>query len=128
LHIGCDGTAKLLNISTRAAIRGGIGDIVAGFIISGTGTQKVFIRARSLEAGVNPTIEIAKFPSGESMGSNDNWQDDEQKSNIPSELSAPLVDTDAGMLRSLPAGAYTVTLSSVGSKGLGIIEVQAIEE
>jgi len=95
-------TTCLTNISTRAIIEGG--------------------------AGVDPTITIAKFPSGELVDSNDDWQDDWQQSNIPSEFSAPLAFTDTGLLRTLPAGAYTATLSSVGSMGLAIIEVQAIDE
>jgi hypothetical protein len=35
--------------------------------------------------------------------------------------------TDAGLLLNLPVGAYTVILSSVGTKGLGLIGVDAVE-
>jgi len=125
---GGDSTAKLINISTRAPIRGGAYDVIAGFIITGNGQQKVFIRARSLEAGVDPFVKLEQYPSGDFIASNDNWQTDSRWAEIPSELTAPMSATDAGFLKELSAGAYTVTLSSVGSKGLGIIEVQAIEE
>ncbi|MDM8559487.1 hypothetical protein [Candidatus Parabeggiatoa sp. HSG14] len=35
--------------------------------------------------------------------------------------------TDAGLLLDLPVGAYTVTLSSVGTKGLGLVGVDAVD-
>ncbi|MEK8017371.1 MAG: PKD domain-containing protein, partial [Candidatus Parabeggiatoa sp.] len=69
-------TAHLINISTRAAILGGANDVIAGFIITGSGAQKVIIRALSLEAGVDPKLTVHQYPSGELLASNDNWQTD----------------------------------------------------
>ncbi|MDM8562449.1 hypothetical protein QUF54_03760, partial [Candidatus Marithioploca araucensis] len=42
-------------------------------------------------------------------------------------MSAPLASTDAGMLRKLAVGPYTATLSSTGTNGLAIIELNAID-
>ncbi|EDN72205.1 hypothetical protein BGS_0753 [Beggiatoa sp. SS] len=46
------------------------------------------------------------------------WQDDLQAKNIPAYLQ-PLKSSDAALLLSLEAGAYTAILSSMGPKGTG---------
>jgi PKD repeat protein len=125
-----EATAYLINLSTRAPIEGGSGDVIAGFIITGAGKQKVLIRAFSIEAGVDPKLTVQKYPSGDMVASNDDWQDDP---NIASKIKALPVhlrltnDLDAGLLLELPAGAYTAILSSVGAKGIGLIGVDAID-
>ncbi len=121
--------AKLINLSTRAPIRGGAYDVIAGFIIDGTGTQKVLLRGWGLEAGVDPKLTVQKYPSGDDVASNDNWLDGLNASDIaalPAHLQLSK-STDAGLLLELPAGAYTAILSSGGIKGLGLIGVDAID-
>ncbi|MDM8559716.1 VWA domain-containing protein [Candidatus Parabeggiatoa sp. HSG14] len=119
-------TARLINISSRALIQGNANDVITGFIISGTGTKKIIIRGWSLEAGVDPKLTLQKFPSGEFVTSNDNWQTNSQAIDIP-EMMLPN-STDAGLLLDLPAGAYTATLNSVGTKGLGLLGVDEVEK
>jgi len=125
-----DGTSipltKVTNISTRAPIQGGAGDIIAGFIIKGTGTQRVVIRGWDLEPGVDPKLTLQKYPSGDFVASNDNWKTDSRYREIPSQMTTTFDDIDAALLLDLPAGAYTVTLSSVGAKGIGLVGVDAI--
>ncbi len=122
-------TAKLTNLSTRASIRGGAYDLIAGFIVTGTGTQQVMIRGFGLESGVDPFLLVQTYPDATDVASNDNWQTGPNTSGIATlpahlQLGKP---TDAGLLLNLPAGAYTVILSSVGAKGLGLIGVDAVE-
>lgn len=122
-------TAKLINISSRAPIQGGANDVIAGFIITGTGMQKVILRGFAIETGVNPKLTLHKYPSGELVASNDNWQTDSRASEVAT-LPAHLKlknPTDAGLLLDLPVGAYTVILSSVGTKGLGLVGIDAID-
>jgi len=125
-EVESNSTTKLTNISTRASIQGGANDVIAGFIITGTGSQKVMIRGLALEAGLDPKLTLQKYPSGEPVASNDNWQTDSRASEIPEhmKLQSP---TDAGLLLDLPVGAYTAILSSVGAKGLGLIGVDALD-
>jgi hypothetical protein len=125
-EVESNSTTKLTNISTRASIQGGANDVIAGFIISFTGSQKVIIRGLALETGVNPKLTLQKYPSGEPVASNDNWQTDSRASEIPEhmKLQSP---TDAGLLLDLPVGAYTAILSSVGAKGLGLVGIDAID-
>lgn len=126
--VSCNQSTKIINISTRAPIRGGAYDVIAGFTITGEGTQQVLIRGWGLDSGVNPKLNIQKYPSGDDVTSNDDWQDGPRASEIaalPAHLQLGTA-TDAGLLLDLPAGAYTAILSSVGSKGLGLIGVDAI--
>ena len=121
--------AVLSNSSTSAhapPIQGGANDVIAGFIISGTGSQKVVIRGTGLAAGVNPMLTVQKFPSGEAVASNNDWQVQTAPSSaIPAQFATE--PTNAALLLTLPAGAYTAIMSSVGAKGLGLIEVNAID-
>ncbi len=115
-------TTRLINLSTRARIQGGAGDIIAGFGISGAGTQKILLRGKSLEAGVDPQLQLQKYPSQEVLGSNNDWQQDPRHPEIP-DYMRPLNATDAALLRDLGNGYYTVQLSSLAAKALGIMEV-----
>jgi len=117
---------RLINISTRAPIQGGAGDIIAGFVIEGTGTQRVVIRGWDLESGVDPKLTLQKFPSGDFVASNDNWKTDPRYREIPGDMTTSFNDIDAALLLDLPAGAYTVTLSSVGAKGIGLVGVDKL--
>jgi len=122
----CNGPVKLANLSTRANIQGGAYDIIAGFIITGSGTLNLVVRGTGLDVGVDPYLAIQPLGSAEVTAQNNDWQDDLQAKNIPAHLQ-PLKSTDAALLLSLEAGAYTAILSSVGKKGLGLIEVVAID-
>ena len=114
-------STRLSNLSTRARIQGGAGDIIAGFGITGAGTQKILLRGRSLEAGVDPQLLLQKYPTQEVLGSNNDWQQDSRHLEIPNYMR-PLNATDAALLRDLPKGYYTVQLSSLAAKALGIVE------
>jgi PKD repeat protein len=116
---------KLINLSTRAPIRGGAYDIIAGFTIKGKGSQKLVIRGWALENGVDPFIKVEKL-GGEYVDSNNNWLDHTNAKHIPEHMKMPK-PTDAAIFLMLPAGTYTATLSSVGKPGLGLIGVDAVD-
>jgi len=113
------------NMNTCALIQGGANDVIAGFILEGTGTQKVMIRGLGLEDGVDATLTVQTYPDGVDVAKNDNWEDNAQAANIPANLKLPKA-TDAGLLLDLPAGAYTVILSTNGNKGLGVISIDKV--
>jgi len=126
---GLGTTTNLVNISTRAPIQGGANDVIAGFIITGTGTLKVIIRGWELGAGVDPNLLLQTYPEGKTIAGNNNWENGQRANEIKAlptnlRLTNP---TDAGLLLDLPAGAYTATLSSIGSKGRGLIGVNEVE-
>jgi len=119
---GCSATTHLSNLSTRARIQGGAGDIIAGFGITGAGTQKILLRGNSLEAGVDPQLLLRNYSTQAVLGNNNDWQQDSRHLEIPNYMR-PLNTTDAALLRDLPKGYYTVQLSSLAAKALGIVEV-----
>lgn len=118
---------RLINLSTRAPIRGnGAYDIIAGFMIGGTGTLPVALRGWSLEYGVDPYLKLQSFPDGKTLATNNDWQQDYNASKLPEHMQMPK-SSDAALYRELPVGAYTLTLSSVGSQGLGLVGVDALD-
>jgi hypothetical protein len=128
--IGSNQNIKLINISTRAPIKGGADNVVAGFIIDGTGTQKIVLRGWGLDAGVNPKIVLQKRSSSnqwQEVATNNDWRTDSRHAEIPAYMTANFESNDAALLRDLQAGVYTVTLSSVGATGLGLIGVDALD-
>ena len=120
-------TTRLINLSTRARIQGGTGDIIAGFGIRGKEMQKILLRGKSLEAGVDPELLLKNYSTQEVLGKNNNWQQDARHAEIPLGMR-PDNTKDAALLRDLPKGYYTVQLSSKGAKALGIVEVIRLSE
>ncbi|MDM8558218.1 hypothetical protein [Candidatus Parabeggiatoa sp. HSG14] len=124
---GSGSAIKLINISTRASVLGGANDVISGFIISGTGSQKVILRGWGLAVGVDVALNVQKYPSGDFVANNNNWQSQTAPGiAIPAQWTMPQV-TDSALLLTLPAGAYTATLSAGITKGMGLIGVDAID-
>ncbi|EDN72204.1 hypothetical protein BGS_0752 [Beggiatoa sp. SS] len=125
----CNGScAYLSNLSTRAKILGNQNiayNIIAGFILSGTGTTQIVVRGQDLEYGVDPYLNINEYPSNDPVGSNNDWQQDSRQGSLPDHFK-PTNVIHAALLRDLKASAYTATLSSVNQDGLAIIEVLAV--
>jgi hypothetical protein len=136
---GATSVSRLVNISTRAYC--GTGDDVAigGFVIAGTGTKRVLIRA------VGPTLATKGIASSEVLGdptidlhqgshviaSNDNWPDNANAADIPvvgnqigAVSLAPSDTTSAALLMSLSPGAYTFVVNGKNAtSGIVLIEV-----
>ena len=89
--------------------------------------QKVVVRGTAVEPGVDPVMILQELEKTEVMAQNDNWQDDSRASEIPEHLQFGLKSTDAALLLALPEGEYTVILTSLGAKKLGLIEVVAVK-
>jgi uncharacterized protein YkwD len=128
-----DAGAVLTNISTRAYISGGQNDAFAGFIISGSGTLKVMLRGIAAASGVNPKITLLRRngTAWEAVDNNDDWEDHISASAIralASNLQLPdgYDGYDAGMLLNLPAGVYSLQLSSISGSGLAVVGVDAV--
>lgn len=133
-----DGTElRLVNLSARNLVGTGDNVLIAGFVISGTGTKTVVIRGigpRLGDFGVpgvleDPTIEL--FDSANNtIAANDDW--DASLTSTFAELGAfDLVagSADSALIVTLEAGAlYTVVLSGVdGGTGEALVEVYEVE-
>ncbi len=123
---------KLVNLSARFQVGTGDYILIAGLVVSGTGTKQLLIRA------IGPTLanygvtgaladpQLAVYDGGKAIASNDNW----------SSSLTPTFDTvgafhlldaskDADIVVTLQAGkSYTVQVSGVGgTTGEALVEI-----
>ncbi len=125
--------ARLTALSARAMAGTGDQTLIGGFIVGGTGTERVIIR------GLGPALaaygitgfladpKIALYSGSNVIQQNDNWVDSPDMRTLFASVSlAPLVtgSRDAAMVATLPPGSYTVQLSGVnGTTGVALIEI-----
>jgi hypothetical protein len=132
--------AHLINISTRAQVGTGSNILIPGFVIAGSGTETLLIRADgpALTAfGVPGVLEqpsLSVFDNtGNVVASNTGWGNDSNPDQIASAAAtvgafalAP-GSADCALIANLPAGAYTVEISGVNnSTGIALAEVYEV--
>ena len=132
-------SSSLGNISTRSFVRTGEHVMIGGFIVQGTGRNRVIIRAIGPEltqfgipdALANPRLEL-RNGSGALIGSNDNWQTtilggiitSDQVSDIQNSGHAPTAATESAIIADLLPGNYTAIVQGVNNTtGVALIEV-----
>jgi Matrixin len=126
--------SHLANISTR--IKVGVGDnvLIGGFIINGTQSKKVILRAigPSLAASgvanalVDPVLDL--HDSGGVIGSNDDWQAGSQAGEIAASGLAPSDPHESAIIATLSPGSYTAVVSGSGNgQGIGLVEVYELD-
>jgi hypothetical protein len=118
-------------------VRVGIGDdaLIGGFIITGTQSKKVIIRAigPSLStflpgALANPILEL-RNSSGTLIESNDNWRSDQEAEIIATGIP-PANDLESAIVATLPANgsAYTAVIRGVNNgTGIGLVEAYDLD-
>lgn len=131
--------SHLRNISTRAFVQTGDNVLIGGFIIQGSGTKRVIIRAIGPELtqyGVpnplfNPTLELHDG-TGALIASNDNWTHtiiggiitSNQVRDIINSGYAPSDGRESAIIADLPPGNYTAILRGVDNMtGVALVEV-----
>ena len=123
--------AVLANISTRLLVGTGDNVLIGGFIVTGTQTKKVLIRAigPSLPlAGVlaDPTLEL--YQGTTLLESNDNWMDSPNKQAIIDSGAPPLNNLESAIVRSLAPGNYTAIERGVNNgTGIGVVEAYDLD-
>ena len=126
-------TPTLLNISTRAHVLSGDKVLIGGFIITGTEQKTVIVR------GIGPSLPVAGAladpvievhgPSGELLGTNDNWKDAATSQQISDSGLAPSNDLESALWGVIDPGAYTVILTGRnGGTGVGSVEVYDLDQ
>ncbi len=122
--------ANAVNISTRARVGTGDNVMIGGFIVGGSQSQRLLLRAIGPSLGANgvtgvlqnPTLEIVNA-SGTTIGSNDNWQTD-QATEIRATGLPPENDAEAAIIRTVSPGNYTaIVRGAAESTGVGLVEV-----
>jgi hypothetical protein len=132
-------TSILGNISTRAFVQTGDNVMIGGFIVQGTQTKRVIIRAIGPEltqhgvpdAMSNPTLELHDI-TGALIASNDNWQHtiiggiitSDQRAEIRASGHAPKDGRESAVIADLPPGNYTAIVRGVNdTTGVALAEV-----
>jgi hypothetical protein len=119
------------NISTRGPVLTSDQVLIGGFIVGGSQTKDVVVRAigPSLSgAGVSgalsdPTVEL-RNASGTLLSSNDNWGSGPNAAQIQSEGLAPTNPAESALQATLPPGSYTAIVRGAnGATGVGLVEV-----
>ncbi len=129
----------LLNVSTRLQIGSGDNAAISGFIVSGTGTKKVMLRAIGpslARQGVtgslaDPVLELHDA-TGATIATNNNWETtqlsgvitSDQVAAITASTIAPTDPNEAALIADLGPGAYTAVVQGNGNDtGIGLAEV-----
>jgi len=125
----------LVNISTRGLVQTGGNVMIAGFIVSGTGSQKVAVTATGpslVPFGIpnplaNPTLTIVRSSDQAVIATNDDWQTDANAAQLQASGFAPTDPREAGLLLTLPPGAYTAIVRGAGgTTGVSVAGVFAV--
>ncbi len=98
--------SKLANISSRGFVQTDDNVMIGGFIVVGTGTQRVIVRAIGPSLPVpgalaDPTLELYDS-NGMVIASNDNWRSDQEAEIIASTVP-PTNDLESAIVATLPA-------------------------
>lgn len=128
--------ARLVNLSTRSQVGTGANILIGGFIIGGTDSQTLLIRA------VGPTLtqfglknalahpELKVFRGNQVIEENSDWRVSNTKqivTEMDTAAGAFVLDpngSDAATVLTLTPGAYTVTVDGIdGGTGVGLIEL-----
>ncbi len=124
-------SSTLLNISTRGQVGVDPNALIGGFILGGSESKQIFVRAIGpslTQFGVpnalaNPTLELRNAQGG-LVDSNDDWMNSPQKTQIENSGLAPTRTEESAVLQTLVTGQYTaIVRGASGGTGVGSVEV-----
>ncbi len=144
LVVATGGSARLVNLSVRAFVGTGDNIMIPGFVVgSPGGSAQLLVRAVGPRladfdvTGLLPDPTLALVPPGGStpLAANDDWADFPDQAALEAahlQVGAfPLTGsaTEAAMLISLPAGAYTVPVADAGTDtGVALAELYEVSD
>jgi hypothetical protein len=134
----------LANISSRSFVLGGDNVMIGGFIVQGTQSKKVIIRAIGPELtqyGVSnalgdPTLELHDR-TGALIASNDDWQHTiiggiitkDQVMDIQNSGHAPTAASESAIIATLPPGNYTAIVRGKNiAVGVALVDVYDLDQ
>ena len=128
------GNGRLAQISTRGDVGTGDNVMIGGFIIPGTASKSVIVRAIGPSLGAfgisgalqNPVLELHDG-SGVLIATNDDWRSSQEQDIIATGV-APTNDAESALIAELAPGNYTAVVSGVaGGTGIALVEVYDLE-
>jgi hypothetical protein len=131
--------STLANASTRAFVGTGDSVLIPGFVISGTGTVQLLIRAVGptlANYGVTGTLAdptITLYQGSTVLATNDNWSTSSNATALAAAaaqvgaFALPSGSKDAALLVTLGAGSYSAVVSGVGNTtGTALVELYVV--
>ncbi len=127
-------SSRLSNISTRAVVQVDNDVLIGGFIVGGTGTKQLLLRALGptlTQFGVtgallDPTLEL-RNSSGGLITSNNNWGTAANAQSIPVSLRPPNA-LESAILATLNPGSYTAIVRGVNNTtGVALVEAYDLD-
>jgi subtilisin-like proprotein convertase family protein/uncharacterized protein YegL len=124
------------NIATRMRVETGNNVLIGGFIIAGTESKKVIVRAIGPSLGAvgvagalsDPTLELHDS-TGQLIASNDDWGTSANLQEIIDSQLSPSNPKESAILLTLAPGAYTAIVRGVGNgTGVGLIETYDLDQ
>jgi hypothetical protein len=132
-------TPRLINLSARVNVGTGSNSLIAGFVIGGTTSVTVLIRASGPAltqfgiSGVLPDpILVLQNQAGTAIATNSSWGGDSVIASVGHNAGAfnwpDAGSHDSALLVTLPPGQYTANVSGVSNDtGVGLVEVYEIQ-
>jgi hypothetical protein len=124
-------TARVVNLATRASVGGAAGSPIAGFVIGGTGTKRMLVRAvgPGLAAfglpgfAADPSVAVVNS-SGATVAGNDHWlASDAPTFATLGAFALSAGSRDAAVVAALAAGSYTTPVRAGGGSGIALLEI-----
>lgn len=132
--------ARLTNISSRALVGSGSNALIAGFVVGGSGSETLLIRADGpalAQFGVSgiltePTLRVIDNNGG-LVASNTGWANNSNPALVASAAASAGAfalapgSADCALLVTLAAGAYTAQIAGLGnSAGVALAEIYEV--
>lgn len=124
--------SHLANISTRMKVGVGEDVLIGGFIIQGTQTKKLILRAIGPSLGVpnllaDPVLELHNA-TGAVIANNDDWPSSDQASEISASGMAPTHPNESAIIITLSPGSYTAVVKGYqNAQGVGLVEAYELD-
>jgi len=123
------------NISTRMDVGSGNNVMIAGFMVWGSQSKTILVRALGPTLGNYGIANVLSDPmlelhdsSGATIATNDDWQTGSQASQISSSGYAPVNSDEPALIATLAGGSYTVVVRGYNnSTGVGLVEVYELD-
>lgn len=130
-------TPRLVNISARTQVGQGANVLIAGFVVGGTTSETVLIRASGPALvpfgilGALPDPQLQLYSTSGAIAGNAGWGGGTQIAAAAASVGAfswgASATPDSAILVTLPPGAYTAQVSGVsGDSGIALVEIYEV--
>ena len=127
---------RLVNVSARTQTGAGASVLIAGFVIGGTTSKTVLVRAIGPSlvpfgvSGVLTDPRLELYRGDTLLHANDDWENADALRAafaITAAFSIADISRDAALLVTLPPGNYTAQVTGGGATGVALVEVYEVK-